>query len=49
MKKLIGYLKPYRWFAVISPIMMAFEVTADLLFALSHVVYHKLRDIGHSA
>lgn len=31
MKKLIGYLKPYRWFAVISPIMMAFEVTADLL------------------
>ncbi len=31
MKKLIKYLKPYRWFAVISPLMMAGEVTADLL------------------
>ena len=31
MKKLIKYLKPYRLFAIISPLMMAGEVIADLL------------------
>ena len=31
MKKLIKYLKPYTFFALISPLMMACEVGADLL------------------
>ena len=31
MKKLIKYLKPYTFFALISPLMMACEVAADLL------------------
>lgn len=31
MKKLFRYLKPYRFFAIVSPLMMALEVTCDLL------------------
>ena len=31
MKKLIKYLKPYRFLAIVSPLMMIGEVLADLL------------------
>ncbi len=30
MKKLFGYLKPYRFFAILSPLLMMGEVLADL-------------------
>ncbi len=31
MKKLIHYLKPYRWFSILGPILMCMEVMMDLL------------------
>jgi len=31
MKKLLHYIKPYRWFAVLGPILMCIEVAMDLL------------------
>lgn len=40
MKKLFRYLKPYRFFAIVSPLMMALEVTCDLLlpYLMSFIV-----------
>ncbi|KAA9019532.1 ABC transporter ATP-binding protein [Niallia endozanthoxylica] len=31
MKKLLHYLKPYKWFAILGPILMCMEVMMDLL------------------
>ncbi len=47
MKKLIRYLKPYTLYAIISPIMMACEVTADLLlpFLTSYIVNYGIMGI----
>ena len=43
MKKLFKYLKPYAGLAVISPILMIGEVTADLLlpYLMSFIVMIK--------
>ena len=40
MKKLFRYLRPYRFFAIVSPLMMALEVTCDLLlpYLMSFIV-----------
>lgn len=48
MKKLIKYLKPYSVYAIISPIMMACEVLADLLlpFLTSYIVNYGIMGIA---
>ena len=40
MKKMFHYLRPYRFLAIVSPLMMVGEVTADLLlpFLMSFIV-----------
>lgn len=40
MKKLFGYLKPYAVFAILSPLFMIGEVTADLMlpYLMSYIV-----------
>ena len=40
MKKLFRYLKPYKGFAIVSPLLMIGEVTADLClpFLMSFIV-----------
>ena len=42
MKKLFRYLKPYRFFAIISPLLMMGEVLADLClpYLMSFIVNH---------
>lgn len=42
MKKLFGYLKPYRLFAILSPLLMIGEVLADLClpYLMSFIVNH---------
>ena len=42
MKKLFRYLKPYRFFAIISPLLMVGEVLADLClpYLMSFIVNH---------
>lgn len=48
MKKLVKYLKPYAWYAVISPLMMAGEVIADLLlpFMTSFIINYGISGIS---
>ena len=48
MKKLFGYIKPYRLFAVISPLLMMGEVLADLClpFLMSYIVDYGIEANG---
>ena len=52
MKKLFRYLKPYRFFAVLSPLLMMGEVLADLClpYLMSFIVNYGIigEDIGEN-
>ena len=48
MKKLFSYLKPYKWFAIVSPLMMMGEVMADLClpYLMSFIVNYGVEGIS---
>lgn len=48
MKKLFRYILPYKWFAIVSPLLMIGEVTADLClpFLMSYIVDYGILKTG---
>ena len=50
MKKLFRYLKPYRGYAIVSPLLMIAEVSADLClpFLMSYIVDYGILETGLS-